>query len=418
MESTIRKLAGDEFLEFANMAIQAFPANKENTPEFKEKFAGNLRRIHEESGTVEFYGLFRNGKLLGGMRLHTFEMNLFGKIVPAGGVGLVAVDLLHKKEKVAKELIGYFIRHFREKGASMAMLYPFRPDFYKKMGFGYGTKMNQYRIKPDSFPSGGSKEGLAVLGEGDKEKIVECYNRYAKKTHGMILKAGFDGDALFKNPDNRLIGAFSGGELNGYLVYGFEQAHKQNFLRNNLVVREFIYETPDALASLAKFLNTQSDQIERIILNTQDDGLEYLLGDARDGSDYLIPSVFHETNRSGIGLMYKIINLDKVIIDLEARTFNNVTANFTIVAHDSFESEAPAKVSVKLEDGKLLKGEADVAQFEIELDIADLSSLMAGSVGFMKLYRYGRLKLSDPKFASLMERAFRADEKPLCTTPF
>ncbi|RDU38331.1 GNAT family N-acetyltransferase [Neobacillus piezotolerans] len=418
MESTIRKLAGDEFLDFAYIAIQAFPANKENTPEYKQKLAANLRRIHEESGTIEFYGLFRDRKLLGGMRLHTFEMNLFGKIVPAGGVGLVAVDLLHKKEKVAKELIGHFIRYSREKGASMALLYPFRPDFYKKMGFGYGTKMNQYRIRPDSFPSNGSKEGLAVLGEADKEKIRECYNRYAKKTHGMILKNGFDMDALFKNPDNRVLGAFNGEELNGYIVYGFEQVDKQNFLRNNLVIREFIYETPDALTSIAKFLNSQSDQIERIVLNTQDDGLEYMLGDARNGSEYLIPSVFHETNRAGVGLMYKVIDFNKVIVDLEGRTFNNVTANFTMVVHDSFESGAPAKISFRIEDGKLLKGKAEDCEVEIEMDIADFSSLMAGSVDFGKLHRYGRLKLSRPEFAPLMEQAFRVNEKPFCTTPF
>ncbi|WP_409275279.1 enhanced intracellular survival protein Eis [Neobacillus sp. SCS-31] len=418
MESTIRKLAEDEFLDFANIAIQAFPANKENTPEYKEKLAANLRRIHEESGTIEFYGLFRNGQLLGGMRLHSFELNLFGNIVPVGGVGLVAVHFLHKKEKVAKELIGYFIRHFREKGASIAMLYPFRPDFYKKMGFGYGTKMNQYKIKPDSFPAGGSKEGLAMLGEADKERIRDCYNRYAKKTNGMILKTAYDIEALFKNPENRILGVFNGDEVSGYIVYGFEQADKQNFLRNNLVIREFIYETPDALASLAKFLNTQSDQIERIILNTQDDGLEYLLGDARDGSDYLIPSVFHETNRAGVGLMYKIIDIEKMIGDLEGRVFGNVSACFSLLVHDSFDTAAPVTIIVRLEDGKLSKGKAEYSQFNIELDIADFSSLMVGAVGFRKLHRFGRLKLSKPEFAPLMEKAFQGDEKPICTTPF
>ncbi|WP_059173775.1 enhanced intracellular survival protein Eis [Bacillus sp. FJAT-27445] len=418
MESIIRKLEGDDFLDFAGIAIQAFPANKENTPEFKEKLASNLRRVHEESGTIEFYGLFRSGKLIGGMRLHSFEMNLFGKMVPAGGVGLVAVDLLHKKEKVAKELIEYFIRHFKEKGASIAMLYPFRPDFYKKMGFGYGTKMNQYRIKPESFPPGGSKEELAMLGVADKEKIRECYNRYAKKTHGMILKTGFDTDAIFKNPENRIVGAFNGEELQGYMIYGFDQSNKQNFLRNNLVIREFINETPDALASLVKFLHTQSDQIERVILNTQDDGLEYLLGDARNGSDHLIPSVFHETNTSGVGLMYRIIDLDKMIEDIGGRRFNNVTAAFSILVHDSFFSDCPARVQLKLEDGKLSEGVGEHPDFEIELDVSDYSSLMMGSVDAGKLYRYGKLKISNSNYLRVVEKAFKAETKPVCTTPF
>ncbi|UZM99543.1 GNAT family N-acetyltransferase [Lysinibacillus sp. MHQ-1] len=52
---------------------------------------------HDES--LNYFGLWEEGNLIGGMRLHDFQMNLFSKMIPIGGVGLVAVDLLHKKEK-------------------------------------------------------------------------------------------------------------------------------------------------------------------------------------------------------------------------------------------------------------------------------------------------------------------------------
>ncbi|WP_043933561.1 GNAT family N-acetyltransferase [Bacillus sp. EB01] len=413
----IKKLNREELLEFADITVQAYPANRENTDEYKQKLADTYFKNQEESGNTEYYGLFRDSKLLGGMRLNTFEMNFFGIIVRTGGIGSVAVDLLHKKEKVAKALVEFYLRHFREQGVSYAMLYPFRPDFYKKMGFGYGPKMNQYRITPNSFPLV-SKEGLSLLTAGDQEKIKECHNRYAARTHGMIMKTDWDSAAIFKNPDNRVVGAIEGDQLKGYLIFGFEPAASSNFLRNNLVIREMVYETPDALACLATFLHTQSDQIERVIINTQDDALEFMLGDVRNGSGNLIPSVYHESNTAGVGIMYKVLDFDSLISDLEGRNFNGVSTCFSLTVTDSFELNEPRKLGLRFTNGIISTAELQEAEFDIELDIADLSSLFIGAVDARRLYGYGRLRISDSSFFEMVVRAFQSPEKPICMRAF
>jgi predicted acetyltransferase len=48
------------------------------------------------------------------MCLHDFTMDFLGVRIPAGGVGQVAVDLLHKKEHVAKEMMAYSPQHYQE----------------------------------------------------------------------------------------------------------------------------------------------------------------------------------------------------------------------------------------------------------------------------------------------------------------
>lgn len=35
----------------------------------------------------------------------------------------------------------FYLRHYRERGTPLTALYPFRPDFYRSMGFGFGTKV-------------------------------------------------------------------------------------------------------------------------------------------------------------------------------------------------------------------------------------------------------------------------------------
>ena len=44
----------------------------------------------------------------------------------------------------------YHHKHYRVSGAPMALLWPFQPDFYRNMGYGYGRKMNKYAMKPET----------------------------------------------------------------------------------------------------------------------------------------------------------------------------------------------------------------------------------------------------------------------------
>jgi len=64
------------------------------------------------------------------MILYDFSMNVHNHLMLAGGIGLVVVSLLHKKEKVAREMLRFFLHYYRDRQVSLVTLYPFRPDFY------------------------------------------------------------------------------------------------------------------------------------------------------------------------------------------------------------------------------------------------------------------------------------------------
>ncbi|WP_255505248.1 hypothetical protein [Lysinibacillus sphaericus] len=70
-----------------------------------------------------------------------------------------------------------------------------------------------------------------------------------------------------------------------------------------------MYETPEALLEFSTFLNSQVDQVNRIEWNTQEENIHFFLGDIRNGTNHLIPSVYHASAVSGGGLMYRIINV-------------------------------------------------------------------------------------------------------------
>lgn len=416
----IKKLEKDEFSNFVEIVVNAYPGFAGQTADFKERYKNSLIATQENNESIDFFGLFRDGKLLGGMRIHYFTMNLYGNLIHAGGVGLIAVDLLHKKEKVAKQLMDYFIAYFKERGTSILMLYPFRPDFYKQMGFGYGTNMNQYEISPSSFPKLKQKGKLLFLDSTHKDIVLSCANRYASTHHGMLLKTEHDMEQMFKNPEHKIVGIMENETLVGYILFTFKNVSKDNFLINNIIIKEFIYETPDALAQLCHFLHSQADQINKVILNTQDDTIEYLLSDPRNSSNHLIPSVYHETKKSGIGLMYKIIDVKTFFSQLPPQHFDNSSCKLGLIIHDSFQNLEPQKWLLKIEQGKLEIEEYlnDHPEIELEMDISDFSALALGSIHVNKLYQYGKLKISKPQYVYEVIKLFNRSQKPICTTAF
>jgi predicted acetyltransferase len=84
---------------------------------------------------MAYVGLYRGETLQGAARLHDFVMNVRGAQIPAAGIGMVAVDLAYKKEHVARDLMHGWLEYCRKQDIPFALLYPFRPDFYKQMGF-------------------------------------------------------------------------------------------------------------------------------------------------------------------------------------------------------------------------------------------------------------------------------------------
>jgi predicted acetyltransferase len=414
--SEIRILTADDLDVFVDIFCEAYPGIEPASEEERVRLKERLRGLGEKEPTATYYGLFRQGRLLGGMRCHDFTMNLLHTRVPTGGVGQVAVALLHKKEHVAKEMMSFFLNHYRESGAPIVLLYPFRPDFYKRMGFGYGTKMNQYRIKPSALPKGPSKAHLRYLGEDDRRALLDCTTRMVDRTHGMIDKSDYELMRLMTNARHRIVGYEEDGRVLGYLAFVFERG--EDFIRNDIHVRELVYETPAVLSELLTFLHTQADQIRTVILETQDEFFHHLLLDPRNDSASLIPSVFHESNIQGVGIMVRVVDVPGVFRRLSERDFGGQTCRIKLTIGDSFLPENAGSTCLSFEGGRLRtmgEGECDV---EVRLDVSEFSSLLMGAVNFKSLYRYGLAGISDPGYVHVVDRVFAVEDKPVCTTAF
>ncbi len=414
----IRKLTEQDLDAFVIIAANAYPGIKivseEDRRKTKERFMAQL-----QDPTIDLYGLFRQGQLLGGMRFHHFTMRLLSTNASAGGVGMVAVDLLHKKEKVARDMIAYFISYYREHGACMTMLYPFRPDFYAKMGFGYGAKMSRYTVNPASLPRGGCKENVRFLRTEDKPALRECYNRHMARTNGLIAKSDYELNRLFENPRNHIVGYWEGGQVMGYAVFSFRSLDPDNFLPHNIHIPELVHETPESLAGLLAFLHTQADQVNAIVFDLQDDTFHHLLHDPRDGTGAMLAELYHECNAQGVGIMYRVVDTRRVFQVLADHNFGGQTCALKLSVRDSFLPDNDGSVIVRFERGApQLADDGCGYDVEIRLDISNFSSLLMGAVDFKHLYQYGLAGISDAQYVDIVNKLFVTVQKPVCLTWF
>jgi predicted acetyltransferase len=415
----IRKLAAEqEFIDFTDIAANAYPGFKFQTKEEKKAFIENSMKIQSENPYVNFYGIFEDDNLLGGMRFHDFTMNLLSKKIRVGGVGLVAVHLLHKKEKIAKEIITEFINHYRGEGTSMVMLYPFRPDFYKKMGFGFGTSMNQYKVKPSNLPKGSSKSNIIFAKEEDTAKLLECYTRMYERTNGLVEKYEANISAMFKNPNLKVIAYKVNNKVEGYLSFEFKSGSGKSTMINDMVVNDFVFENTEALGEMMTFLNSQNDQIRYVVFNIQDEDFRFLLDDPRNDADNLFFPVYHECSIQGTGIMYRVIDIHKLFQELGEHNFNDESLKLKLTIRDSFIKDNEGSYIVNFDKGYAVVSDERGYDVEIFIDIADFSSLITCAVSFKSLYKYGRVNVTKEEYVEKINRIFSTASNPVCMTIF
>ncbi|WP_230875073.1 GNAT family N-acetyltransferase [Lysinibacillus cavernae] len=252
----------------------------------------------------------------------------------------------------------------------------------------------------------------------DQQQLIDCYHRVAAKKHGMFLKTKSELSSIFKNAENYVIAMEQEGTVQGYIVFSFKKQSESNFMLNNLVIKEWIYETPQALLELSTFLNSQADQVNRIEWNTQEENAHFFLGDIRNGTNHLIPSVYHASAVSGVGLMYRIMNVKGFFEELMIRNFNGVTLTFKLTVSDSLLVENNQQFIIEAVNGAIKILDSGSYEVEVTIDIAELSSLVMGVVTVQELFMLSLIRVSHEQYLQALQQFFFVIEKPTCITAF
>lgn len=409
----IKKLTLEQLRPALLIGAKAYPMMPINTDEQLNERVEYFSKDFGKHGR-EWYGLFENGIMLGIMVLFDFKLHYYTRSIKARGIGFVAVDFLHKKQKVCKEMLSWFLQDSVTQKYPLAMLHAFRPDFYKRMGFGYGTMCDKYVSSPERFPHYETTLSPYYLDYRNRKEVMDFYNELYYTYHGMVRKNQASVDTLLNLPGLESVGFYDYGKLCALLHFRLianeatEQATHMDM--------ELLFTSPEGLKAALSFLNSQSDQVSRINFSTFDPQLFYSFSDIRhlDGKSLREPA-FHHTTDNGMGIMYR--SLDHVyLITHKPCTLDKFSIRF--VLQDDFCPNGMKEFCIRWNKGKARLSKSSIYDVELKLRVADFASWVMNCIDLDTLYLYGLLDTNDKYVLSTLDAAFYFPGKPRCLERF
>ena len=399
MDSLIRVLGEKDFEAAADLASMAYPGMGIQSDEKKKEYEERLKREQREENGILFYGCYNaKEELVGIYRRNDFECNINGQFQRLFGIGMVAVHILHKKEKVAFELLNHFHQEARKEKVALVALYPFSSSFYRKMGYGYGPLKYEFKIKPGALNSNGEKDLVELLSPSDVEEITTIYNSFAANHHGMIKRTWSERQHI-KNAASRYVGVRENGKLIGALAFTLQSVKDSHFLHQNMVIHEWVWLNQKGFKQLEAWVHSQQDQVDRIIYGTNNPAFVYSLNNPPNDSNHLIPSVYHEVATTGSGLMYRISDIPLFFKQMHFQTLRKHEKHQEIIikVEDTFIVEQSGLYKLTFLDDKwhIEKVEVDLDQVNLEIGIQDLSAWWMGCVSLKDLDSYGEVVVKE-----------------------
>ena len=417
----IRMLAQEDMVQAAAIVATAYPGMDISQEQQQSAFVERLMMEQASDNDLTYFGLFDEENQLSGLyRLHDFHGNVNGEMIRMFGIGMVAVHLFHKKERIAFRLLQHFHDHAAKENVSLVSLYPFSTSFYQKMGYGYGPTRYQYKLKPTSFPDEGDKNRVVMLSPANEEEIVRLYNEYASLQHGMIKRTWSERN-LIKKKASYYAGVYEAGKLIGAIAFILQPVKESHFLHHDMIVYEWFWTEPRAFLDISAWLHTQKDQVDRVIVRTHDESFMYQLKDPRNGSNHLIPSVYHEVAQVGSGLMYRILSVEEFVKQTNFGSLNRPEkqTSISIFVKDSFSPHHQGGYRLMFNGDFWQTARLSIApeEADVTISIDDLSSWWMGCVSLEQLMKYGKIDLSNQDARDL-DSWFKPNVKPICLTSF
>jgi len=199
------------------------------------------------------------GRFIGAFRLYELRMHLWGRELPVAGLASVAVAPEARRRGVGRWLCTRALSLARERGDALAALFPFRVDFYSRLGFTLAGELHRYRIPPARIPLYPGHDRVRRLSQGEaSEQLPVLYRALLGRTQGMIHRT----PALWRERlEDPALRAFAvpgrGAGVSGYLLARGRRASSPD--RTVLRVEELLAEDLDSYRALLGWLSAQRD---------------------------------------------------------------------------------------------------------------------------------------------------------------
>jgi len=186
----IRRATEADVQGLAALWALAFPGERS-----AEDRALNLREGGSWGGIDTCWVATTGDRLDGAFRTLPLVMHILGRPVPTLGVAAVAVAPHARRRGLGAHLCRTALRIGRDRGDLLAALYPFRTDFYARLGFALAGELHRYRFPPEALPAFDGVDRVQVC-EAPLGTLPALYEALLPSAHGLVRRSPKRWEAL------------------------------------------------------------------------------------------------------------------------------------------------------------------------------------------------------------------------------
>lgn len=307
----------------------------------RRNFCDNPRGSLEDLHVAEV-----GGRVVGHGFLFGMETWVGGRPVGVGGVASIGVAPEARRAGIAHALIAHLLQKMRARGTPLSMLYPFRHDFYRKLGWGLTSAMHRYRLRPAALPLYPERGRVRPADPADLGALRRCYERAAARGTGLLTRSEPVWQAML-SPDVVRVAVVPADEpsraIDGYVMY--RMLPEVGTQAIDLEVVEMVAVTDTARFALLGFLSSQRDQIARVhVAQPADDSLLPILSDPRGPSGELVRGLLMITADLVVGAMTRIVGLAAA---LRARGWEGADGELALRMDDAWAPDNVQPVTMR-----------------------------------------------------------------------
>jgi len=233
-----------------------------NPPPSEEMLGRFVRMLPHE----RMHAAFEDGAVVGGAGAFPFELSVpGGDSLPCAGVTVVGVTPTHRRRGVLRAMMDTQLRDIHERGEPIAALWASEETIYGRFGYGNASWAGELRIPHewDAFAQPLEPAGAVrfVTQEEARELFPPVYERVRRQRPGMPSRdqAWWEIRHL-RLPDEetdaprRFVVLEVEGEPHAYAIYRTHFGFEGGSASSRLVVREAYGATPEAMASIWRWL--------------------------------------------------------------------------------------------------------------------------------------------------------------------
>src|SRR5665213_3023712 len=249
----------------------------------------------------------------------------------------------------------------------------------------------------------------------------------AERAAGLRQNANDPGTAwVLAERDGALVGAMRlydftmnvhgrDGLAGGVGAVAVSRAHKRQGIARAIIAQYL--DTYRRRRAPLSYLHAQRDQFARIVVESQDPAFYLASSDPRDGSDLAVaPPAAHAVAETGLGMMYRILDLEAALGHLAPSAESFTVA---LAVDDPFQAATHGTWTVRFGPGGAPRLAASAEpDARLAIGIADLSSVVMGSLRLNDVVRHGLARVEPPARLAQVDAAFRAAEPPQSMTRF